>query len=59
MTILNAILFTMMAGIVTLEVFLFAAAAVLLVHALTHRIRQRKVSAPTVQARHASQDKYV
>ena len=52
MTILDTILFGMLAGVITLKVALLAAAAVLLVYGLTERIRQRKGAPAAVAARH-------
>ena len=56
MTILDTALFGMLAGIITLKVALLAAAAVLLVHGLTKRIRQHKVNPAVVAARHPGLD---
>jgi hypothetical protein len=50
MTILETVLFGMLAGVITLKVALLAAAAVLLVYGLTGRIRQRKVAAAAAAA---------
>jgi hypothetical protein len=49
MTVLDTVLFGMLAGIITLKVTLLAAAAVLLVYGLTERVRQHKV-APALAA---------
>jgi hypothetical protein len=56
MTILDTILFGMLAGVIALKVALLAAAAVLLVYALTERIRQRKCAPAAVAARHPGLD---
>ena len=56
MTILDTILFGMLAGVITLKVALLAAAAVLLVYGLTARIRQRKGAPAAVAARHPGLD---
>ena len=42
MTIIDSILLGMLAGVITLKVALLAAAAMLLVYALTARVRQLK-----------------
>jgi hypothetical protein len=44
MNILDTVLFGMLTGVITLQVALLAAAAVLLLYGLTERIRQRKVA---------------
>ena len=56
MTILDTALLGMLAGIITLKVALLAAAAVLLVHGLTKRIRQHKVTPAAVAAKHPGLD---
>ena len=56
MTILDTALFGMLAGIITLKVALLAAAAVLLVHGLTKRIRQHRVKPAVVAAKHPGLD---
>ncbi len=56
MTILDTILFGMLAGVITLKVALLAAAAVLLVHGLTERVRQRKVTPAVVAVKHPGLD---
>jgi hypothetical protein len=56
MTILETVMFGMLAGIITLKVALLAAAAVLLVYSLTERILQRKVAPAVVAARHPKLD---
>jgi len=56
MTILDTILFGMLAGVITLKVALLAAAAVLLVYGLTARVRQLKVAPAVVAARHPGLD---
>lgn len=52
MTLPDAVLFGFVAGLVTLKVFLLAAAAMLLVHVLTQHVRQRSVAAAPIPARH-------
>lgn len=56
MTILDTILFGMLAGIITLKVALLAAAAVLLVHGLTQTIRQHRVAPEKVPVKHPGLD---
>jgi hypothetical protein len=56
MTILDTVLFGMLAGVITLKVALLAAAAVLLVHGLTVRFRQLNVAPAVVAARHPGLD---
>ena len=56
MTILDTVLFGMLAGVITLKVALLAAAAVLLVYGLTERIRQRKVATAGIAAKHPGLD---
>jgi hypothetical protein len=56
MTILDTVLFGMLAGVITLKVALLAAAAVLLVYGLTERIRQRKVATAGNAAKHPGLD---
>jgi 4-amino-4-deoxy-L-arabinose transferase-like glycosyltransferase len=56
MTILETVLFGMIAGVITLKVALLAAAAVLLVYGLTGRIRQRKVAAAAAAVKQTGQD---
>jgi sorbitol-specific phosphotransferase system component IIC len=58
MTIIDAVFFGFVGGLVTLKVFLLAAAAVLLVHVLTHRVRQRRVAAALTRTRHQRLDRY-
>ena len=59
MTILDTILFGMLAGVITLKVALLAAAAVLLVHVLAERTRRRhKMSHAPVRVRHPKLDQY-
>jgi hypothetical protein len=52
MTVLDTVLFGMLAGIITLKVTLLASAAVLLVCGMSERIRQRKVTPVVVAAKH-------
>jgi hypothetical protein len=56
MTILDTILFGMLAGVITLKVALLAAAAVLMLYGLTARVRQLKVAPAAVAARHPGLD---
>jgi hypothetical protein len=49
MTLLDTVLFGMLAGVITLKVMLLAAAAVLLVHGLTARILLRKAATAVKQ----------
>jgi hypothetical protein len=56
MTILDTVLFGMLAGVITLKVALLAAAAVLLVSGLRERIRQRRVAPAVAAARHPGLD---
>ena len=56
MNILDTILIGMLAGVITLKVALLAAAAVLLMHVLTQRIRQRKVGPEGVRVKHPGLD---
>ena len=56
MSILDTVLFGMLAGIITLKVALLAAAAVLLVHGLTERVRQRKVASAAVAVKQPGLD---
>lgn len=58
MTILDTLLFGMVAGIVTLKVALLAAATLLLVHVLAKRARSHKRTREPVQVRHPKLDKY-
>jgi len=51
MTILDTVLFGMLAGIITLKVTLLAAAAVLLVCGMSERIRERKVTPVVLSAK--------
>lgn len=56
MTILDTVLFGMLAGVITLKVALLAAAAVLLVSGLRERIRQRRVAPAVAAAKHPALD---
>jgi hypothetical protein len=56
MTIIDTILLGMLAGAITLKVALLAAAAVLLVHGLTARVRQLKVAPAKVPVKHPGLD---
>ena len=58
MTIIDAVVFGIVAGLVTLKVVLLAAAAVLLVHVLTKRTRQRMLAPAPVPARYTGLDEY-
>ena len=59
MNIIDAVVFGIVAGLVTLKVVLLAAAALLLVHVLTGRARQRKAATARLPARHPKLDIYV
>ena len=56
MTILDTVLFGMLAGVITLKVALLAAAAVLLVSGLRERIRQHRVAPAVTAAKHPGLD---
>jgi hypothetical protein len=56
MTIVDTVLFGMLAGVITLKVALLAAAAVLLVYGLTERIRQRKIAPAAVTVKQSGLD---
>jgi hypothetical protein len=56
MTILDTVLFGVLAGVITLKVALLAAAAVLLVTGLKERIRQRKAAPAVAAAKHPELD---
>lgn len=56
MTILDTILFGMLAGVITLKVALLATAAVLLLYGLTEQFRQRKVAPAVVAVKHPGPD---
>jgi hypothetical protein len=56
MTVLDTVLFGMLAGIITLKVALLATAAVLLVYGLTERIRRRKVAPALLAAKQPGLD---
>ena len=56
MTILDTILFGMLAGVITLKVALLAAAAVLLLYCLKERIRLRKVAPAAAAVRYQGLD---
>ena len=56
MTILDTILFGMLAGVITLKAALLATAAVLLVYALTAQFRQRKDAPAGVRVKHSRLD---
>ena len=58
MTIVDTLLFGMVAGLVTLKVALLATAAILLVFVLMGRTRQHKVTHPTVRNRYPKADKH-
>ena len=53
MTILDTLLFGIVAGLVTLKVVLLAAAAILLLHVLVKRTRRYKMTRAPVAARHS------
>jgi len=56
MTILDTVLFGMLAGVITLKVALLAAAAVLLVYGLTAHIRQHKAAPAKAPVNHPGLD---
>lgn len=58
MTILDAVFFGIVGGLVTLKVLLLATATVLLVNVLTHHIRQRRAAAALTRARYYRLDRY-
>jgi len=58
MTILDTLLFGMVASLVALKMALLAAATVLLVHVLAERTRRRKMAHAPVPVRHPKLDKY-
>ena len=58
MTILDAVLFGIVGGLVILKVLLLATATVLLVNVLTHRIRQRRAAAALTRSRYYRLDRY-
>jgi len=58
MTILDTLLFGIVAGVVTLKVALLATAAILLLHVLAERTRSHKRTRAPVQVRHPKLDKY-
>jgi hypothetical protein len=56
MTILDTVMFGMLAGVITLKVALLAAAAMLLVYGLTQRVRQREAVPAAVAVKHPGLD---
>ena len=58
MTILDTLLFGIVAGLVTLKVVLLAAAAILLLHVLVERTRPHKMARAPVPVRHSHINKY-
>ena len=58
MTILDTVLFFIVATLVTLKVALLAAAAILLLRVLTRRIHQPGMTPAPVPVRHPRQDGY-
>jgi len=58
MTILDTLLFGMVASLVALKVSLLAAATVLLVHVLAARTRRHKKAHAPFRVRHPKLDKY-
>ena len=56
MTILDTILFGMLAGVIALKVALLATAAVLFVYGLTEQFRQPKVPPGAVAVKHPGPD---
>jgi hypothetical protein len=59
MTILDTVLFGILAGVITLKVALLASAAVLLVCGMSERIRLRKVAPARVAVKHPGLDIHV
>ena len=59
MTILDTLLFGMVASLVALKVSLLATATVQLVHVLAERTRRHKKAHDPVPVRHQKLDKYV
>ena len=57
MTIVDTLLFGMLAGLVTLKVALLATAALLLVFVLMRHTRQHKITHPAVRNRYTKADK--
>jgi hypothetical protein len=51
MITLTSLLYGVLAGLISLKVVLLAAAAVLLVHGLTERVRQRRLAPAPVKHR--------
>ncbi len=51
MITLNALLFGVLAGLISLKVVLLAAAAILLLQGLTERVRQRRLAPAPVRHR--------
>ncbi len=58
MTILDTLLFGIIAGLVTLKVALLATAAILLLHVLAKRTRPHRMAAAPVMSRHSKLDKF-
>ena len=56
MTVLDTVLFGMLAGIITLKVALLASAAVLLVCGMSERIRHRQDTPVVLAAKHPGPD---
>jgi high-affinity Fe2+/Pb2+ permease len=56
MSIIDTVLFGMLAGLVTLKVALLAAAAMLLVYGLTAHARQHKAAAAKAPVKHPGLD---
>ena len=59
MTIVNTVLFGILAGLVTLKIALLAAAAVLFVHGLMQRVGQPAAAPAAVPVRHRRLDVHV
>jgi hypothetical protein len=58
MTVLDTLLFGMVASLVALKVTLLAAATILLVHVLAKRTRRHKMAHAPVRVTHPELDKY-
>jgi hypothetical protein len=56
MITLNTLLFGVLAGLISFKIVLLAAAAILLVHGLTQRARQRRVAPAPAPVRHRRLD---
>ena len=58
MTMLDTVLFSMLAGLITLKVALLASAAMLLAGGISARIRQRSVAPVTIAAKNPGLDRH-